>query len=55
MGGGLLETNNQLERFTKDKRNKKIIYSILGILLVIGSITLYKRLLSMKKRKALIY
>ncbi len=42
MGGGLLETNNQLERFTKNKKNKKIIYSIIGILLIIGSITLFK-------------
>ncbi len=42
MGGGLLETNNQLERFTGVKKNKKIIYSIVGILLIIGSITLYK-------------
>ncbi len=42
MGGGLLETNNQLERFTKDKRSKKLTYSIIGILLVIGSVTLFK-------------
>ncbi len=39
---GLLETNNQLERFTRNKKNKKIIYFIVGILLIIGSITLYK-------------
>ena len=42
MGGGLLETNNQLERFTKNKRSKKLTYSVLGILLIIGSITLFK-------------
>ncbi len=52
MGGGLLETNNQLERFTKDKRNKKIIYSILGILLVIGSITLYKTFAFYEEKKS---
>ncbi len=42
MGGGLLETNNQLERFTKNKKSKKLTYSIIGILLIIGSITLFK-------------
>ena len=42
MGGGLLETNNQLERFTKDKRSKKLMYSILGSLMIVGVITLYK-------------
>ena len=42
MGGGLLETNNQLERFTKNKKSKKITYSIIGILVIIGSITLFK-------------
>ncbi len=42
MGGGLLETNNQLERFTKNKKSKKLIYTIIGILLIIGSITLFK-------------
>ncbi len=42
MGGGLLETNNQLERFTKDKRSKKLMYSILGCLMIVGVITLYK-------------
>ena len=42
MGGGLLETNNQLERFTKNKKSKKLTYSILGILLLIGSMTLFK-------------
>ncbi len=42
MGGGLLETNNQLERFTKNKKSKKLTYSVLGILLIIGSITLFK-------------
>ena len=52
MGGGLLRTNNQLERFTKDKRNKKIIYSILGILLVIGSITLYKTFAFYEEKKS---
>ena len=52
MGGGLLETNNQLERFTKNKRNKKIIYSILGILLVIGSITLYKTFAFYEEKKS---
>ncbi|MCI9280390.1 MAG: hypothetical protein HFJ02_06305, partial [Bacilli bacterium] len=40
--GGLLETNNQLERFTKNKKSKKLTYSIIGILLIIGSITLFK-------------
>ncbi len=52
MGARLLETNNQLERFTKDKRNKKIIYSILGILLVIGSITLYKTFAFYEEKKS---
>ena len=52
--GGLLETNNQLERFTKDKKNKKIMYSILGILLIIVS-RYIKRLRFMKKRKVLMY
>ena len=42
MGGGLLETNNQLERFTKNKKSKKLTYSIIGILVIIGSITLFK-------------
>ncbi len=42
MGGGLLETNNQLERFTKNKKSKKLTYSMIGILLIIGSITLFK-------------
>ncbi len=42
MGGGLLETNNQLERFNKNKRSKKLMYSILGILLLVGSLTLFK-------------
>ncbi len=42
MGGGLLETNNQLERFTKNKRSKKLTYSVLGILLIIGSLTIFK-------------
>ncbi len=42
MGGGLLETNNQLERFTKNKKSKKLTYSIIGLLLIIGSITLFK-------------
>ncbi len=42
MGGGVLETNNQLERFTKNKKSKKLIYTIIGILLIIGSITLFK-------------
>ena len=42
MGGGLLETNNQLERFTKNKKSKKLTYSIIGILLIIGSLTLFK-------------
>ncbi len=42
MGGGLLETNNQLERFTKNKRHRKLTYSIIGILLIIGCITLFK-------------
>ncbi len=51
-GGGLLETNNQLERFTKDKRNKKIMYSILGILLIIGSITLYKTFAFYEEKKS---
>ncbi len=41
-GGGLLETNNQLERFTKNKRSKKLTYSVLGILLIIGSLTIFK-------------
>ena len=52
MGGGLLRTNNQLERFTKDKRNKKILYSILGILLIIGSITLYKTFAFYEEKKS---
>ena len=52
MGGGLLRTNNQLERFTKDKRNKKIIYSIVGILLIIGSITLYKTFAFYEEKKS---
>ena len=52
MGGGLLETNNQLERFTKNKRKNKIIYSILGILLVIGSITLYKTFAFYEEKKS---
>ncbi len=42
MGGGLLETNNQLERFTRNKKSKKLTYSIIGIILIIGSITLFK-------------
>ena len=42
MGGGILETNNQLERFTKNKKSKKLTYPIIGILLIIGSITLFK-------------
>ena len=42
MGGGILETNNQLERFTKNKKSKKLTYSIIGILVIIGSITLFK-------------
>ena len=51
-GGGLLETNNQLERFTKDKKNKKMIYSIVGILLIIGSITLYKTFAFYEEKKS---
>ncbi len=42
MGGGLLETNNQLERFTRNKKSKKLTYSIIGILLIIGSLTIFK-------------
>ena len=52
MGGGLLRTNNQLERFTKDKKNKKMIYSIVGILLIIGSITLYKTFAFYEEKKS---
>ncbi len=52
MGGGLLETNNQLERFTKNKKNKKIIYSIVGILLIIGSITIYKTFAFYEEKKS---
>ena len=52
MGGGLLETNNQLERFTGVKKNKKMIYSIVGILLIIGSITLYKTFAFYEEKKS---
>ena len=50
--GGLLETNNQLERFTGVKKNKKLIYSIVGILLIIGSITLYKTFAFYEEKKS---
>ncbi len=41
-----------LKNFNKNKRNKKIIYSILGILLVIGSITLYKTFAFYEEKKS---
>ncbi len=51
MGGGLLETNNQLERFTKNKKSKKLTYSIIGILVIIGSITLFKTYAFFEEKK----
>ena len=41
-----------LKNFNKNKRKNKIIYSILGILLVIGSITLYKTFAFYEEKKS---
>ncbi|MCI9280419.1 MAG: hypothetical protein HFJ02_06455, partial [Bacilli bacterium] len=49
---GLLETNNQLERFTKNKKSKKLTYSIIGLLLIIGCITLFKTYAFYEEKKS---
>ncbi len=42
----------KLENFKKSKKNKKMIYSIVGILLIIGSITLYKTFAFYEEKKS---